>query len=330
MEVMARYNLEDFNNITFNGFNCELPEETLSLISELAQQVGSPTYIRTPVFPKRETNSIKNGGSSNTTDSFTKRKRKNKATEVLTDADWESIRTFQATKIERNTEGINADIDMLRSWLNKMTEKNYGDLLEKILEVLNKLIEAETTDEDMTRVGNEIFEIASNNRFYSKIYADLYSELINKYDVLKRIFESSLKSFLGIFENIEKGNPDEDYDNFCRVNRDNERRKSLSSFFVNLTINGMISQEKLIELTINLLKKVQEYIMMENMKSEVDETVENIAILYNKEWFANATNEVVDGLNFIEVIEKMARSKAKTYSSLSNKSIFKFMDMIEM
>ena len=328
MEVMTRYNLEDFNNIIFNGFDCNLPEETLGLISELAQQVGSPTYIRTPVFPKREINSIKNGGSS--TDSFTKRKKKNKSTESLSDADWESIRTFQATKIERNTEGINADMDILRSWLNKMTEKNYADLLVKIVDVLNKLIESGTTDEDMMRVGNEIFNIASNNRFYSKIYADLYSELINKYDVLKRIFESSLKSFLGIFENIEKGNPDEDYDNFCRVNRDNERRKSLSSFFVNLTINGMISQEKLIELTINLLKKVQEYIVMENMKSEVDETVENIAILYNKEWFANATNEVVDGLNFIEVIGKMAHSKVKSYSSLSNKSIFKFMDMIDM
>jgi hypothetical protein len=259
MEVMTRYNLEDFNNIIFNGFDCNLPEETLGLISELAQQVGSPTYIRTPVFPKREINSIKNGGSS--TDSFTKRKKKNKSTESLSDADWESIRTFQATKIERNTEGINADMDILRSWLNKMTEKNYADLLVKIVDVLNKLIESGTTDEDMMRVGNEIFNIASNNRFYSKIYADLYSELINKYDVLKRIFESSLKSFLGIFENIEKGNPDEDYDNFCRVNRDNERRKSLSSFFVNLTINGMISQEKLIELTINLLKKVQEYIV---------------------------------------------------------------------
>ena len=326
---MTRYNLEDFNNITFNGFNCELPEETLSLISELAQQVGSPTYIRTPIFPKRETNSIKSGGNSST-DSFTKRKRKNKTTEVLTDADWESIRTFQATKIERNTEGINADIDMLRSWLNKMTEKNYSDLLEKILEVLNKLIDNGTTDEDMTRVGNEIFEIASNNRFYSKIYADLYSVLIDKYDVLNRIFESSLQSFLGVFENIEKGNPDEDYDNFCRINRDNERRKSLSSFFVNLTINGIISKEKLIDLTINLMKKVQEYIVIDNMKSEVDETVENIAILYNKEWFANAINEVVDGLTFIEVVERMARSKVKTYSSLSNKSIFKFMDMIEM
>ena len=329
MEVMTRYNLDDFNNITFNGFACDLPEDTLSLISELAQQVGSPTYIRTPVFPKRENNLIKNGNATNTVDNFTKRKRKNKASEVLTDADWESIRTFQATKIERNTEGINADIDILRTSLNKMTEKNYDDLLEKIIDVLDRLVDGETTQDDMIRVGNEIFEIASNNRFYSKIYADLYSELIHKYDVLKNIFESSLKSFLCIFENIEKGNPDEDYDNFCKVNRDNERRKSLSSFFVNLTINGMITQEKLIELTTNLLKKVQEYIIMDNMKSEVDETVENIAILYNKDWFAN-TGDIVDGLNFMQIIEKMARSKVKTYSSLSNKSIFKFMDMIEM
>jgi hypothetical protein len=38
----------------FNGFDIKLPEETLVMITELSQQVGSPTYIKTPIFQKRE------------------------------------------------------------------------------------------------------------------------------------------------------------------------------------------------------------------------------------------------------------------------------------
>ena len=124
--------------------------------------------------------------------------------------------------------------------------------------------------------------------------------------------------------------PDEDYDKFCKINLDNERRKALSSFFVNLTANKIITEDKLIDLTINLIMKVLDYLTKEGMKSEVDEIMENIAILYSKELFAKNKNEIHDGKTFIQVIEMLARSKAKTFASLSNKTIFKCMDMVEM
>ena len=52
--MALRYTLKDFVDITFNGFDIKLPEETLVMITELSQQVGSPTYIKTPIFQKRE------------------------------------------------------------------------------------------------------------------------------------------------------------------------------------------------------------------------------------------------------------------------------------
>ena len=48
------YTLNDINNILFQGFDYKLPEETLKIISELALQVGSPDYVKTPVFQKRD------------------------------------------------------------------------------------------------------------------------------------------------------------------------------------------------------------------------------------------------------------------------------------
>ena len=334
MQTM-RYTLNDFTDITFAGFDIKLPDETMSIITELALQVGSPTYIKTPIFAKRENNLKAGGGGTNTIFSvtgggsdFKRKKRGNRAVEVLNDDDWETIRTFQTTVIEQKV-GIDAQIDLIRSSLNKMTEKNYGEHSSKIIEILNQLIVEGVIETDMQKVGNAIFEIASNNRFFSKLYADLYTLLIEQFEIMRAIFDSNFNVFLDIFKTIESGNPDANYEHYCKVVKDNERRKALSSFFVNLTVNGVIKKDKLIELTFNLLNQVLVFMKEENKKSEVDEIIENIFILYNKEWFENS-DERIDGETFIKVIERLARSKAKDYPSLSNKTIFKCMDMIEM
>jgi len=334
--MQAVYTLNDFMNITFNGFDIKLPDDTISTITELSLQVGSPTYVKTPTFVKKEIG-LKSGGSGGTIGGLNhmnrtgmdyKKKRRNQAVEILNDEDWESIRTFQATVIEQKV-GVDAQIDVIRSSLNKMSEKNYEEHSVKIVEILNQMLEDGIMEEDMKKVGNTIFEIASNNRFFSKLYADLYTLLIDHFKIMGDIFGECLDSFLDIFKNIEKGVPEDDYDKYCKVMKDNERRKALTAFFVNLTINGVIQDEKMTDLTYNLLKQVSVFIGENDKKSEVDEIIENIAILYNKDWFENS-KQLIDDQTFLDFIKKIALSKAKDFPSLSNRSIFKCMDMIEM
>ena len=329
MTMAMRYTLKDFTDITFNGFDIKLPEETLVIITELSQQVGSPTYVKTPTFHKRE-NVLKMGGNDSTGGNDFKRKKKSRPSEVLNDDDWETIRSFQATKMEQKV-GIDAQIDLMRSWLNKMSDKMYVEPFEKIMEILNQLIADGISDSDMLRVGTTIFDIASNNRFYSKLYADLYTKLIENYQVMRNIFNENLASFMELFNCIEYVDSEKDYDKFCKINKDNERRRALSLFFVNLTTNNIISEDKLKEMACGLLNKLLSFIVEENRKNEVDEITENIALLYsyNKQMY-NTCEDRFDGLVFGEMIEKLAHCKAKTYPSLSNKSIFKFMDLVEM
>ena len=327
--LAMRYSLKDINDIIFNGFEISLPNETLSMISELALQVGSPTYIRTPTFYKKEHPNKNNGSGSYDDNSggFKKNKRGNRSS-LEGDEDWESMRTFQATKLEQKV-GIDAQIDLLRSSLNKMSDKNYNDSYGKITEILNQLIKEETSPENMLKIGNAIFEIASNNRFYSKLYADLYTSLIHNYEIMRTIFETNLNSFMELFNCIEHADPDQDYDKFCKVNKNNERRKAFSLFFVNLKKNGIISESRIIELIYGLFEQLTSFILIENKKDEVDELTENIAILYDKKLFEKCSNKIVDE-TFPQIINRLAHSKVKTYPSLSNKSIFKFMDLIEM
>ena len=79
MAMTARYTLTDYNKISFDGFDFKLPEETVNIISNLALKVGSPTYIKTPVFQKRN-NTLKSTSSpvSNDGGAPFKKKRGNK------------------------------------------------------------------------------------------------------------------------------------------------------------------------------------------------------------------------------------------------------------
>jgi hypothetical protein len=333
------YQLRDYTDITFDGFNFTLPEETIQIISSLSLEVGSPSYIKTPVFRKRENPlKMKQGLSGGIPESFTngngnlKKKRGNKNIEVINDDDWEALRNFHTTKIEKNV-GVESNIDMIRSYLNKITDKNFLDMKDKIFELLNVILdENQNNDEEMIRISSIIFEIASTNRFYSKIYADLYSELIHKYEPMRLVFQESFDRFMDLFHVIEYVDPSVDYDKFCKINKNNEKRKALSTFFINLMINQIISKEKIIHIVQILLRQIYDFISVENKKNEVDEITENVVLLFKKELFSKKeceTNVVAD-MNITQLIEYFANCKVKDFKSLTNKTIFKFMDMIDM
>jgi len=326
-----KYSLENFNSIQLNGFKFDFPDTTLKLISDLALEVGSPNYVKTPTFQKK-VNPLKSNENNegNNEHEFIKRKKGNKSMEIINDNDWETLRTFQTTKIEQKV-GFEAQIDVLRSHLNKLTDKNYIDIRNKIIEVIENMNNEGMANEEMLKLGTIIFEIASTNRFYSKIYADLYSDLISKYNMMKEIFEENFNNFMNLFEVIEYIEPSVDYNKFCKINKDNEKRKALSSFFVNLMNNNIISKEKIVSIVRIMMYKIYNFINENDKKNEVDELTENIIILYKKELFDGSIKyELIDNMTINQLIEKFEHSKSKNYLSMTNKSIFKYMDLIDM
>jgi hypothetical protein len=323
----------------FQGFDFKLPEDTLKIISELALQVGSPDYVKTPVFQKRD-NPMKveplhdyYGPGENRVNSMSfKKGKRNKSQEIINDDDWEALRTFQTTKIEEKV-GFESQIDAIRAILNKLSDKNYIDMRNKIIDLIDKLVEENITIENMEQLSSSIFEIASTNRFYSKLYADLYSELSTKYDTMMSTFENKLTEFTALFNKIEYVDAKVDYDKFCEINKINEKRKSLAAFYLNLMSNGIIPQKTIMLITRSLLAQVYAFISQENKKNEVDELTETIAILYKKELYEDDDGDdyqLIEGFTISEIIEKIANSKAKDYKSLTNKTIFKLMDLIDM
>jgi hypothetical protein len=326
------YSLDDINQIIFQGFNYELPNNILKVISELSLQVGSPDYVKTPVFKKRENIPKPENVEKEKDKEYLKKKKGNKHMEAVNDADWNSVRSFQLTKMEEKV-GINAKIDTIRIHLNKLSDKNYIDIRNKIIAILDTVFIEYTDQEELMLISSIIFDIASTNRFYSKMYAELYAELITKYEIMKNTFEVNLSKFTALFDTIEYVEPNMNYDKFCENNKINEKRKSLAAFYVNLMENGIISTKTIKMITRNLLSQIYRFIDEDNKKNEVDELTENISILYKKDIYEDDEGEEyekINGYTISEIIERIANSKGKNHKSLTIKTLFKFMDMIDM
>lgn len=332
------YTLDEINHILFQGFDYKIPDATMEIISMLSMQVGAPDYVKTPVFQKRENPMKVEPSSHNTTVSGSKeyshgnnRRRGNRGADFVSDEDWNSIRSFQATKMDINKSGSNADLDMIRTLTNKLSDKNYNEIRDKIIELIEKMETVDKVD-DLNEVSANIFDIASSNRYYSKIYADLYSDLSSKFDFIKAACDENFMRFTDLFNNIEYVDSSENYDKFCEINKINEKRKSLASFYLNLMIKGVINKDKIVEIIRNLLSKIYEYISIDNKKNEVDELTETVALLYSKKIFngkSRIEKEKIDGLTIHEIVKKIADSNIKNYKSLTNKALFKFMDLME-
>jgi hypothetical protein len=329
------YTLDDINSIIFNGFDYNLDEKILEAISKIALQVGSPSYVKTPVFKKRD-NSMKSEFNKESAENMSAsgggkaRRGRGKIQEVSED-DWENMKSFQTKKNEENQ--VDNNINNIRAHLNKLTDKNYSDILNKIIEVIDKIVDQDDNTKDMNQCSSIIFDIASNNRFYSKLYADLYCELSKRYQTMMTTFENNFSKFVELFDKIEYVDPKVDYDKFCEININNEKRKSLSSLYINLMYNGIVDKGKIMEITRNFIDKIYTFINVDNKKNEVDEITENVIILYKKEMYEEYSEtdyERINGYTINEIIERIANSKVKDYKSLTNKSLFKFMDLIDM
>ena len=335
----TKYNLTDFERISFNGFDFSIPEETINLISKLSMEVGSPTYIKTPVFQKKNNennifspSSSQNRSSNGVTNNNSMRKKRNNRNNEP--ENWESLRTFQITNIEQHV-GVEAQIDKIRSCLNKLTDKTYNDMKTQVIEILHENI----SNEDMYRIGNIIFDIASNNKFYSKLYSDIFTELINSFEIMKDVFNVNYKTYLGLFDNIEYVDSEKDYNKFCLINKQNENRRAISTFFINLSLNDVIDTKEILTILKRLLESVLTKIKLEDNKNEVDELTENIAILFDKRIIQKFEEEnhlslkdyedlFINGSTVVETIKQLSEIKVKSYPSMSSKTIFKFMDMI--
>jgi len=322
-----KYTLNEINNISFTGFECILNNDILSLIEDLTNKVGSSNYIKTPIFNKR----IK----KNPNDFFIERlnqKKKIKMIEILNDDDWDLLSSFEATKIEKK-EGIDTELVNIRSLLNMLAESNFMNKYESIIIILDKLNVYSL--EEQNKIYNIIIDITSGNSFYSEIYAKLFSKLSEKYNIFNEMLIERIHVYMNQFEFVENLN-EKTYDELCKINKENDKSEAFSLFLINLEKYNVIKKEIIVDIIEKLFKKLLFYLKNVLYKTMVDKIIENLFILYKKEWVEKISIKINEKdktkTNIVELIKGIVENiKINIYSGISNKSksYFKLIDILE-
>jgi hypothetical protein len=232
---------------------------------------------------------------------------------------------------KNHTQQTKIGLDTIKLNLNKLTDKNYLDISVKIENMIEEWLKNDATSVEIEKMGELIFTIASNNRMFSKVYADLYCHLSNKIQIISDTFYPNFVKYCELFDNISEVVTQDDYDEFCKMNILNENRRSISLFMVNLTKNNMIKSNELFKIISNLITRLNEMIMSPDKVSITQELVDNIIILYDdgtiykdNDYFSLENNIVLDTIRMIATTNKI------NMLGINSKTKFKCMDYLHM
>jgi uncharacterized membrane-anchored protein YjiN (DUF445 family) len=319
------YNLNDYNNILFDDFQYKLPESVYDIINSLSTKLG--------VSVNRDKE--KEGGKEKSSEYHKPRNHKrNHNSSFMTDEgkneeSWTQLRSFKSTVMEKKTEGVEKTMNDIRSCLNKISAKNYESKKNEIIEYIKTFYLEPTMgkSEEIEKIANNIFEIASTNKFFSELYAELYKSLVEQFEIFQDILNSFIINFTNTMHNIQYVDPNEDYDKFCAYNKLNDMRKATVVFIVNLAKKGVLEPETLITISSKTFSILMENINQPNRINEVEEITENIFLLVTQ---SDSILKLQSGwTEILENIKTLSQLKVKDRPSMSSRAIFKYMDIMD-
>lgn len=324
-----KYNYEDFVNIMNDRFEYTLPDVVNETIKTLQTELD--LYLSSIPVTSVNDNEKQYKKPSQYNSGSQHKKYKMLQGKKTVDDDWENIRktiVFKPTKIIEK-EGIEKILNDIRVALNKISVKNYETQREAIIENINNIMnsENENMDNDMKLIVNSIFEIASNNKFLSELYADLYRDLCNIFPQFINIIDVFITQYKDSIKEINYVEPTDDYDKYCNYNKTNDKRKSLSLFIVNLMKKGLVSKELLIDMIFYLESLIFSYVDEVNKNNEIEEITENLFIMITTSKAECFMEEKWN--NIVENITLCSKFKVKDKKSISSRAIFKYMDILD-
>jgi len=311
---MIKYDKSLITKLVKNN-DYKLSEKVIDIINSLTEKVGDPDYIKTPQFEKLN----KNEKDERVEKYYNKFKKKLDADE------WNIIRNFETTDFKKK-EGMDQYIDIIRKYLNKMTDKTFLTSQEKIIETLDLICQIATIDE-LTGISDTVFNIVSSNIFYSEMYASLYKDLFTKYEFFKLRLDNNFVNYKEVIQNIKYVDSNNDYDEFCKNNKLNENNRALLLFYVNLMKKDIINKENIMGMIIYIYEIYFELMEQDNKKGEIEELSELLYILIKNSY--EKLNECDDWNNIYSNIEFISKLKIKDKLSITNKAIFKHMDILD-
>ena len=296
------YNLNDIYRIKRLGFSYMLPNEVIDNIRSFESSI-------TPIDNKK--------------------KEKSKPKHSM--EDWEAIRSFKPTKKVEVKEGIDTYIYNLRNALNKISEKNLEKQKETIFKNMDDIMCNEELNNKKDEVVNMVYDLVSVNKVYSRMYAELYKDLVEKYDIFKYKLNKIVNEYKSSLLNVEFVSAEENYDEYCKYNKANDKVKSRTLFISNLLKIGMVSSNDYFDIMQYLIMLLLKNADIENKENEVDELTENMFIIvdYLDKNYKNI-KLCEEYLLIKSKMEEILGKENTSYKSMTKRCKFRLMDIIEI
>lgn len=305
MTTLIKYTYSDIDQIINNGFQLELPENTIHYISLISEQVGDPTYVKTPIFHK-------------------KNKKKDKS-DKANDLPIGTTIEFKSTIFNKDSSEDEIITREIKSSINKITSKNYDRVKEQIIENIEKIVNLNNVN--LKDTCKYIFEYATTSRCNGKTYANLYIELMEKYNVFKEEFNGNFESYIHLFDKIESTTQSDNYELFCKLNSVNEKRKAFSEFISNLVLLDAVDIKNIEEIILKLQNELIYSVEWNNETPKCEEICENLLIFITN--LCNKLKDLESWDKIVSNINEVKNLKVNDVISMSNKIKFKHMDMLD-
>ena len=303
---MITYNLENYLNILKEYPKTSLNQEVLKNYDNLLEKLNiNKLVLNTESDTKK-----------------TKRYKLNKKSEDLLSSD--KVVIFKERVITEK-EDIDKVKDIIKGCLNKLTTKNYEQQKEVMVNILNDNSDKESILEFFSI---NFFDIISRNRFYSELYSELFNELHILYPVLDKHKKMFMRSCLENIYNINYVDENVNYEGFCKNNKKNDTRRSMNIFLMNLLKKSLVESDEVLELVSRIKEQISENRDIENKSYLIEELTENLFIFISE---SNDTMKNHDEWNnIIDFVKEYSKYKSKDFSSITNRIIFKYMDMVDL
>jgi len=258
----------------------------------------------------------------NKANNFFEKKHSNKK---LSTDNWNNVKNFKPTTFVKK-EGLDKNINIIRINLNKITNKNYDILSVRIFDEIDIIYENNV--DHFNTIKKLFIDTVCNVNIYSEIYVMLYRSIIEKYDKSLFNINNDYTILKGELLNIKLIDSKMNYDDFCKNNKNNERKRNLSLFYVNLMKQELFPKEDIINLILD--NQTYNFNMINDINNSdiVDEICENLFILIK-----NAFDYIKDDDKYSLIynnVVSITKLKKSENNSLTTKSKFKHMDLIDL
>jgi len=247
--------------------------------------------------------------------------------------------TFKPTAKIETTNTLDKAIKDIRIILNKMSESKFDQQNTAIFDIMKSYFETETVDSSNNAINTntniqvfakKLLDVVSVDTFFSFIYSKLYKEWTTTYPA---IFNSILHDYIvdynaRIDDDFHYVDSNVDYDGYCKYIKNNDKRKAISLFVVNLIKLHVLPNDIIYMILNHFLDKSIEYIDAENRLNEVEEMSDNIYIITSN-IYSVISNSTEWNNTILPKIMNISQMKMKQHVSISNRVLFKYMDIVD-